>query len=74
MDSVIEKLLVTTERGERGKLFREVQQIAAREVANIPLFIQPNVDIWNKKFRGFEPLEYGGSTLASLERVWQESP
>ncbi len=74
MDSLIEKLVATTERGERGKLFREVQEIAARDVPTIPLYIQPNVDIWNKKFRGFQPLEYGGSTLFSLEKVWQEAP
>jgi peptide/nickel transport system substrate-binding protein len=74
MDAVIERLVVTTDRAERGKLFREVQEIAARDVPTIPLYIQPNVDIWNKKFRGFQTLEYGGSTLFSLEKVWQETP
>ena len=47
---------------------------SARDVPTIPLYIQPNVDIWNKKFRGFQLLEYGGSTLFSLEKVWQETP
>jgi peptide/nickel transport system substrate-binding protein len=71
MDRLIEQAATTVERAERGKLLREVQDIAAADVANIPLFVQPTVEVWNKKFRGFQPLEYGGGSLGFLEKVWQ---
>jgi len=71
MDRLIEQAATTVDRTERGKLLREIQEIVAVEVGNIPLFVQPSVEVWNRKFRGFQPLEYGGGTMGSLEKVWQ---
>jgi peptide/nickel transport system substrate-binding protein len=72
VDRLIEQAASVVDRAERGKLLREIQEIVAVEVGNIPLFVQPSVEVWNRKFRGFQPLEYGGGTLGSLEKVWQE--
>ena len=52
--------------------YPDSMRVSAADVANIPLFVQPTVEIWNKKFRGFQPLEYGGGSLGFLEKVWQE--
>jgi peptide/nickel transport system substrate-binding protein len=72
MDRLIEQAATTGERSERGKLVREIQEIVAAEIGNIPLFVQPSVEVWNRKFRGFQPLEYGGGTFTFMEKVWQE--
>ncbi len=72
MDRLIEQAATTVDRADRGKLLQDIQDIAAEDVANIPLFVQPTVEIWNRKFKGFQSLEYGGGSLTFLEKVWQD--
>jgi len=38
----------------------------------IPLYVLTGVDIWNKKFTGFEVSEWGGGSITFLEKVWQK--
>ena len=35
----------------------------------IPLYVLAGVDVWNKKFTGFQVSEWGGASLTFLEKV-----
>ena len=56
---------------KRAQLVHEYQDILARDVPMIPLYVLTGVDIWNKKFTGFEVSEWGGGSITFLEKVWQ---
>jgi peptide/nickel transport system substrate-binding protein len=73
MDRLLEQSFTTTERGPRGTVVREIQKVAAADVAGvIPLFVQPVVEVWNRRVKGIQFIEYGGSSLTFLEKVWKE--
>jgi peptide/nickel transport system substrate-binding protein len=73
MDRLLEQAATTVERGPRGTVVREIQKLAAADVAGvIPLFVQPVVEAWNGKFKGIQFIEYGGSAFTFFEKVWQE--
>jgi peptide/nickel transport system substrate-binding protein len=72
VDAIIEDAQRTLDREQRVRLFHEYQDILAREVPMIPLYVLAGVDIWNKKFAGFEVSEWGGGSIAFLEKVWQK--
>jgi peptide/nickel transport system substrate-binding protein len=73
MDRLLDQSFTTVERAPRGAVIREIQKVAAADVAGvIPLFVQPVVEVWNKKFKGIQFIEYGGSSYTFLEKVWQE--
>ena len=73
MDRLLEQSFTAVERGPRGSVVKEIQRVAAADVAGvIPLFVQPVVEAWNGKFKGIQFIEYGGSSYTFLEKVWQE--
>jgi peptide/nickel transport system substrate-binding protein len=72
IDAIIEETQRTLNRGKRAQLFYEYQDILARDVPMIPLYVLTGVDIWNKKFTGFEVSEWGGGSITFLEKIWQK--
>jgi hypothetical protein len=73
MDRLLDQSFTTVERAPRGAVIREIQKVAAADVAGvIPLFVQPVVEVWNSKFKGIQFIEYGGASYTFLEKVWQE--
>jgi peptide/nickel transport system substrate-binding protein len=72
VDAIIEEAQRILDRDKRVQLFHEYQEILARDVPMIPLYVLSGVDIWNKKFTGFEVSEWGGGSIAFLEKVWQK--
>jgi peptide/nickel transport system substrate-binding protein len=73
MDRLLEQSFTTVDRAPRGTLVKEIQRVAAADVAGvIPLFVQPVVEAWNRRVKGIEFIEYGGSSLTFLEKVWKE--
>jgi peptide/nickel transport system substrate-binding protein len=73
MDRLLDQSATTVERGPRASVVREIQKVAAADVAGvIPLFVQPVVEAWNGKFEGIQFIEYGGSSYTFLEKVWQK--
>jgi hypothetical protein len=38
----------------------------------IPLYVLAGVDIWSKRFSGFQVSEWGGASLTFLDKVWQK--
>jgi peptide/nickel transport system substrate-binding protein len=72
IDAIIGELQSTLDRERRVKLFQEYQEILARDVPMIPLYVLAGVDIWNKKFTGFQVSEWGGGSITFLETVWKK--
>jgi peptide/nickel transport system substrate-binding protein len=71
IDEIIDASLTTLDQKKRAQLFHEYQEILARDVPMIPLYVMTGVDVWNKRFTGFEVSEWGGASLTFLNRVWQ---
>jgi peptide/nickel transport system substrate-binding protein len=72
VDAIIDASLTTMDQKKRGQFFHEYQEILAREVPVIPLYVMTGVDIWNKRFAGFQVSEWGGASLTFLDRVSQK--
>jgi peptide/nickel transport system substrate-binding protein len=72
IDAIIEETQRTLDQGKRAQLFHEYQDILAQDVPMVPLYVLTGVDIWNKKFTGFEVSEWGGGSITFLEKVWQK--
>lgn len=65
-DELIEKLKITMDLEERGKIYDELQDISAAHPSDIPLFEDVNLIAYNKKISGYEATIYG-TTLANME-------
>ncbi|MEG2289044.1 MAG: ABC transporter substrate-binding protein [Clostridium sp.] len=65
-DELIEKLKVTMDLDERGKIYDELQDISANNPSSIPLFEDVNLIAYNKKITGYKATIYG-TTLSNLE-------
>jgi peptide/nickel transport system substrate-binding protein len=72
MDAVIDETNRTLDKEKRVKLLYEYQDILARDVPFIPLYVLSGVDVWNKKFTGFQVSEWGGASLTFLDKVWKK--
>lgn len=72
VDAIIDASLTTLDQKKRSQLFHEYQEILARDAPMIPLYVMTGVDIWNKKFAGFQVSEWGGASLTFLDRVWHK--
>jgi peptide/nickel transport system substrate-binding protein len=72
VDAIIDASLTTLDPKKRGQLFHEYQELLARDVPMIPLYVMTGVDIWDKRFDGFQVSEWGGASLTFLDRVWQK--
>jgi peptide/nickel transport system substrate-binding protein len=71
VDAIIDDAQRTLDREKRVRLFHEYQDILARDVPMIPLYVLSGVDVWNKKFVGFQVSEWGGASLTFLDKVWK---
>ena len=69
VDAIIDDVQRTGDREKRVKLLHEYQDILARDVPMIPLYVLAGVDVWNKKFTGFQVSEWGGASLTFLDKV-----
>ncbi len=72
VDVIIEEAQRTLDREKRVRLLQEYQDILARDVPMIPLYVLSGVDVWNKKFAGFQVSEWGGASLTFLDKVWKK--
>jgi peptide/nickel transport system substrate-binding protein len=72
VDAIIDGTQTTLDQKKRAELFKEYQDILARDVPFIPLYVLTGVDIWNKKFDGFQVSEWGGGSITFLDKVWQK--
>jgi peptide/nickel transport system substrate-binding protein len=72
VDAIIEATTTTLDQKKRGQLFQEYQESLARDVPFIPLYVMTGVDVWNKKFAGFQVSEWGGASPQFLDKVWQK--
>lgn len=72
VDAIIDATQTTLDQKKRAQLFQEYQEILARDVPFIPLYVLTGVDIWNKKFAGFQVSEWGGGSITFLDKVWQK--
>jgi peptide/nickel transport system substrate-binding protein len=72
VDTIIDESTRTLDRERRVKLFQEYQDILARDVPMIPLYVLAGVDVWNRNFAGFQVSEWGGASLAFLDKVWKK--
>jgi len=72
IDAIIDETQRTLDREKRVKLLYEYQDILARDVPFIPLYVLAGVDVWNKKFTGFQVSEWGGASLTYLDKVWKK--
>jgi peptide/nickel transport system substrate-binding protein len=72
IDAIIDETQRTLDREKRVKLLYEYQDILARDVPFIPLYVLAGVDVWNKKFTGFQVSEWGGASLTFLDKVWKK--
>jgi peptide/nickel transport system substrate-binding protein len=70
VDAIIDATMTTLDQKRRGQLFQEYQEILGRDVALIPLYVMTGVDVWNKKFAGFQVSEWGGASPQFLDKVW----
>ncbi len=71
IDAIIDASLTTLDQNKRAQLFHEYQEILAKDVPMIPLYVMTGVDVWNKRFAGFAVSEWGGASLTFLNRVRQ---
>lgn len=71
VDAIIDTSLTTLDPKKRSQLFHEYQELLARDLPMIPLYVMTGVDIWNKRFDGFQVSEWGGASLTFLDRVSQ---
>jgi len=72
VDAIIDESMRTLDRERRVKLFQEYQDILARDVPMIPLYVLAGVDVWNRNFAGFQVSEWGGASLTFLDKVWKK--
>src|SRR5213593_1283878 len=72
VDAIIEEAQRTLDRERRVRLFQEYQDILARDVPMIPLYVLAGVDVWSKRFAGFQVSEWGGASLTFLDKVWKK--
>src|SRR5712692_3130809 len=72
VDVIIEEAQRTLDREKRVRLFQEYQDILARDVPMIPLYVLAGVDVWNKRFAGFQVSEWGGASITFLDKVWKK--
>ena len=72
VDVIIEEAQRTLDREKRVRLLQEYQDILARDVPMIPLYVLSGVDVWNKRFAGFQVSEWGGASLTFLDKVWKK--
>jgi peptide/nickel transport system substrate-binding protein len=72
IDAIIDDSTRTLDRERRVKLFHEYQDILARDVPMIPLYVLAGVDVWNRNFTGFQVSEWGGASIAFLDKVWKK--
>ncbi|WP_432408988.1 ABC transporter substrate-binding protein [Wukongibacter sp. M2B1] len=59
VDELMNKLDQTLELDERAKIYDELQDISAEELATIPLFCDSNLIVYNKKIDGYKSIIYG---------------
>jgi peptide/nickel transport system substrate-binding protein len=72
IDTIIDESTRTLDRERRAKLFQEYQDILARDVPMIPLYVLAGVDVWNRNFTGFQVSEWGGASITFLDKVWKK--
>jgi peptide/nickel transport system substrate-binding protein len=72
IDAIIDESTKTLDQAKRVKLFYEYQDILAKDVPFIPLYVLAGVDVWNKNFTGFQVSEWGGASLTFLDKVWKK--
>jgi len=72
VDAIIDDAMHTLDHEKRVRLLQEYQDILARDVPMIPLYVLAGVDISNKKFVGFKVSEWGGASLTFLDKVWKK--
>ena len=71
VDVIIDESQKTLDREKRARLFQEYQDILAKDVPMVPLYVLAGVDVWNKSFAGFQVSEWGGASLTFLDKVWK---
>jgi peptide/nickel transport system substrate-binding protein len=72
IDTIIDDSTRTMDQSKRVKLFMEYQDILAKDVPMIPLYVLAGVDVWNKNFTGFQVSEWGGASITFLDKVWKK--
>jgi peptide/nickel transport system substrate-binding protein len=72
IDAIIDDSQRTIDRDKRVRLLQEYQDILARDVPMIPLYVLAGVDVSSKKFTGFKVSEWGGASLTFLDKVWKK--
>lgn len=61
-----------TDQKERAKIYAEYQEIIARDLPVLPLYLAKGVDLWSKNYQGFYSSEFGPGSLGSLPKVWRD--
>ncbi|MBI4588432.1 MAG: hypothetical protein HY725_06305 [Candidatus Rokubacteria bacterium] len=73
VDELIEQGRREANPAKRAALYKEIQAILADDLPMLPLYLAVGVDIWKASLKGVTSGEFGGGTLASLERATVES-
>ncbi len=71
LDEIVDKARAMTDIKERTKLYYEYQEILARDLPTFPVYLSQGVDIWNKKFKGFYSIDFGGGSITCLPQVYK---
>jgi peptide/nickel transport system substrate-binding protein len=71
IDELVAQGKVASDTQESKKIYYEYQKILAEDLPTLPLYLASGVDIWNKKFMGFYPMQWGGGSITCLEKVWK---
>jgi peptide/nickel transport system substrate-binding protein len=72
MDRLVEAGMRTIDRGERSKIYAQVQQLAADDLPYVSLWWVDNVAVMNQRLVGFE--SYPNGSLRSLATVTLTTP
>jgi peptide/nickel transport system substrate-binding protein len=69
VDELIEQGRRAADPARRAALYKEIQAILAEDLPMLPLYLARGVDVWKATLKGVASGEFGGGTLASLERA-----
>lgn len=65
VDALLEEIVQLIDMDARADIYRELQEISAADLPNIPVFHDVNLIVFNKQIDGYEALNYG-TTLAEI--------
>lgn len=71
VDELIALGRTTTDQAERREIYLEYQEILAEDCPGIPLYILTAVDVWNARFTGFCPTQWGAGSFKCLRLVYE---